>query len=96
MSEHAPHKNRPGQWLFPVIFLAIIAVLALYIVRDNFNERVPVTESVNKDTRSDKMDSIVVTTPQVDTTVVGNAPKTDTIGTNRERASAPELDTLKK
>ena len=91
MSEHVPQENRPFKWIFPVVFLALIAIAALYIVRDNFNERQPVNQTVNKDTRSDKMDSIPVLGTETDSTY---RVKPDSL--NRERGSQPEVDTIRK
>ena len=90
MNEDIP-KSSSLTWLFPVIFLSIIAIMALYIVRDNFNERTKTpAEWVDKDTRSDYMAPAPMLLSS-DTT----SQKTLLDSTSRERGSQPVLDTLK-
>ena len=91
MSDHVPGSTRPIKWLFPVILLSIIAFMALYIVRNNYHERMtehPV-DSVNKDTRSD-----YIAPGQIAVTTDTSARKGKD-STARERASQPVLDTTK-
>ena len=93
MSDHQPTEGNSIRFLFPVIFLAIIAILALYIVRDNFNERVVTSQpkEANKDTRSDH--------PRIELeerSGVINPSNNKIDSTHRERSSQPELDSLQK
>ena len=90
---HVPKTTNPINWLFPVIFLAIIAVAALYIVRNNFNEREPSSDYTNKDTRSDFRDTMLKTV-RYDSS---NMPKAtnDSLINHRQRESQPEADTTK-
>jgi hypothetical protein len=92
MSEHVPSSGSPVKWLFPVILLSIIALLALYIVRDNYNERIKAsTVEVNKDTRSDYLAPGLIE-PDTDSTS-GKSGRMDSSA--RERASQPVLDTTR-
>ena len=93
MSEHAPQPNRPMKWLFPVIFLAIIAIAALYIVRNNFNDREPTSDYTNKNTRSDHRDTMGIVQP-VDSSSPSSI-KPDSLIHKRERASMPEADSTR-
>ena len=87
---NVPTPNSPLKWLFPVIFLSIIALMALYIVRDNYNERTrnPAI-MVNKDTRSDYVAPGMDET--MNDTTVQKGIKPDSLA--RERGSQPVLDT---
>ena len=89
---HVQGTNSPIKWLFPVILLSIIALMALYIVRDDYNERMRnPSDLVNKDTRSDYLapDLIEISSDS-------SALKNNHIDSSaRERGSQPVLDTLK-
>ena len=63
MSEHVSQSNRPLNWLFPVIFLAIVAICSLYIVRNNYNETPPSSDYSTKDTRSDHRETMIGEVP---------------------------------
>ena len=95
MSEHVQQTSKPVNWLFPVIFLAIIAICALYIVRNNYNERLPSSDYSTKDTRSDHVETMVQAVA-TDTSNISNTSKGDSLGTQRERASMPEADSTRK
>ncbi len=92
MSEHVPRSNSPIKWLFPVILLSVIAFMALYIVRDNYNERMKnPSDWVDKDTRSD-----YIAPGQIEPAIDTSALKGSGIDSSaRERASQPVLDTTK-
>lgn len=91
MSDQQSSPGNATKFLFPLLFLAVIAILSLYIVRDNYNQSVshPLSE-VNKDTRSD------YTRIKMEAENEENMPtnkRTDSSG--RERASQPEIDNTK-
>ena len=93
MSEQHSHTNRPLKYIFPLVFLAVIAIMALYIVRNNFNERERVSDYTNKDTRSDYRDSLSM--PVITDSAAGRKTAPDSLNTGRERASMPEADTTR-
>lgn len=108
MSEHVSQPNRPLNWLFPVIFLAIVAICALYIVRNNYNEILPSSDYSTKDTRSDHLEPMV---GAMTTDSSGNNNSTDSTNSNRstnstnttrgdstirERGSQPQSDSTRK
>lgn len=97
MNELVPGTVHPIKWLFPVILLSIIAFMSLYIVRDNYNDRVSHQSSqwITKNTRSDYNNFLEF---EAKTQTTGQEGKyIDTVGrkTERERSSQPELDTTK-
>lgn len=95
MTEYHPKHNNPANWLFPVIFLAIVAICALYIVRNNYNDIEPSSGYSTKDTRSDHLDPLAEA-QAIDTSSLSRSPKYDSLITKRERESMPALDSTRK